>query len=87
MVFRERVSVEEDEPSGRSRSAVTDQNIVKIRGRVGSLSHRVVILLINIAIEVLKRFREEIGERPELRDDEWLLHQDKASPICQVFSD
>ncbi|GFY33882.1 hypothetical protein TNCV_4595901 [Trichonephila clavipes] len=46
-VVRVGVSVEDDEPAGRLRSAITDQNIAKMRAMSGFPLTSVVRLLIN----------------------------------------
>ncbi|GFU16137.1 hypothetical protein TNCV_2048381 [Trichonephila clavipes] len=79
-----RISAADDEPAGRRRSAITDQNIAKIRDMSGFLLTSLVRLLINSTSTptptVIKRFREKIKKRrPELGIDGSLLHQKNAS--------
>jgi histone-lysine N-methyltransferase SETMAR len=69
--------VEDDERNGHARSHRTDENIVKVRNVVHSVSR----LSINQAyyVEISKRLRETVHiKRPELWPNVWILHHDSA---------
>ncbi|GFX89614.1 hypothetical protein TNCV_73071 [Trichonephila clavipes] len=75
-----RVSVKDDKPAGRPKSAITDQKRVQINDMSGFSIKSMVRLLINTTTLNYKKQREKMRKKgPKLGTDGWFLHQVNAS--------